>query len=100
MNIFSYFQRKSKEKLYKQWVNEGDLPFEELPADLVKEPKMEEVDLPEGVSRIESRGETKGIHIGKGMIRLPIRYMVILLIITVSLLVAFSVILTIFLTRS
>ena len=99
MNIFGYFQKKGKEKLYKQWVTEGDLPFEELPADSVKEPQMEEADLPEGASRIEARMETKGIYIGKGMIRLPVRYMVILLIIAVSLLVALTVISTLFFTR-
>ena len=99
-NILNYFERKSKERLYKQWVREASLPIEEVPPDLLKKKSHQKTGLPEDVTHEQITEHTTTIDVDKGMIRLPVRYVFILLIIVILLLVALSVVLTILITRT
>jgi hypothetical protein len=99
-NILDYFKRKNKERLYKQWVKKGDLPIEEVPPDLLKNESHQEDGLPEDVTYEQVTEHTTTIDIDEGMIHLPVRYVFIGLSIIVFLLVAFSVVLTILITRT
>ncbi len=98
-HIFNYFQRQGKKRLYKQWVKEGDLPIEEVPPDLLKKQSPPKTGLPEDVTYEQVSEQIATIDVDNGMIRLPIRYVFVLLIIVVLLLVALSVVLTILATR-
>ena len=99
-NILDYFKRKNKDRLYKQWVKKGDLSIEEVPPDLLKNKPHQEDGLPEDVTYEQVTEHTTTIDIDKGMIHLPVRYVFIGLSIIVFLLVAFSVVLTILITRT
>ena len=99
-NILDYFKRKNKDRLYKQWVKKGDLSIEEVPPDLLKNKPHQEDGLPEDVTYEQVTEHTTTIDIDEGMIRLPLRYVFIGLSIIVFLLVAFSVVLTILITRT
>jgi len=99
-NILNYFQRKSKERLYKQWVKDADLPIEAVPPDLLKKKSHQDTDLPEDVTSEQASEHTISIDIDKGTIRLPIRYIFILLTIVVLLIVTLSVVVTILITRA
>ena len=98
-NILNYFQRKGEGRLYKQWVEEGGLPIKEVPPDLLKKKPPPETGLPEDVTYEQVSEHTATIDVDKGMIRLPVRYVFILLIIVVLLLVALSVVLTMLITH-
>jgi hypothetical protein len=99
-NIFNYFERKSKERLYKQWVRESSLPIEEVPPDLMKNKSHQETGQSEDVSYAQDNQYSTTIDIDKGMIRLPVQYVFIGLSIIVFLLVAFSIVLTILIIRA
>ena len=99
-NILNYFQGRGTERLYKRWVKEGDLPIEEVPPDLLRNKSPQKTGLPEDVTYEQVSKHTATIDVDNGMIRLPIRYVFILLIIVVLLLVAFSVVLTVLITRA
>jgi hypothetical protein len=97
----SYFQRKSKHKLFQQWVKDSGLPPEEVPANLTDEqheevPDTGEYNIPfDGVNPVQ-----KGrIALDQGMVQLPIRYVVIMLSAIAALLVTLSVIITILIAR-
>ncbi len=98
-NILDYFKRKNKDRLYKQWVKKGDLSIEEVPPDLLKNKPHQEDGLPEDVTYKQVTEHTTTIDIDEGMIRLPLRYVFILVIIGVVLLVALSIVSTILITR-
>ena len=92
MKIIKNLQIKSKQKLYRQWVERAGLPPEE---------SMQEPDSAAEDTAIEEVPKyTAPIEIDKGMVRLPIRYLLLLLSIIVLLLVALSVVVTILITRS
>jgi len=57
--MFDFFKRRRKKKLYKQWINHGDLPSAEISADLRKEQPSKETDLPDSASQMEPSGKTK-----------------------------------------
>ena len=96
-----YLQRKRKESLFKQWVEKADLSPEEVPPDLLGEQSAEETGLaakdisPEGVP-----GYPASLDVDRGIVRLPIRYVLIGLSIIAFLLVALSVVITILIMRA
>ena len=97
----SYFQRKSKHKLFQQWVKDSGLPSEEVPVDLTDEQHEEvtdtdEYDIPlEGANLMQKRR----IVLDKGMIQLPVRYVIIMLSAIAVLLIMLSVVITILIAR-
>jgi hypothetical protein len=96
-----YLQRKRKERLYKQWVNQAGLPPGEIPPDLLDEQATGETDLAtEGIPRDRLPQYQALIDIDRGMVRLPFRYVLIGLGIIALLLVILSVVITVLITRS
>ncbi len=85
-----------KAKLFKQWVKESGLPSKTVPSELPGEPSEEALsdDIP--LERVPQ--QTKHVAIDKGMIHLPIRYVVLMLTIIAALLVTLSVLVTIMIT--
>ena len=99
--ISGYFERRRKGKLFQQWVNQADLPPEEIPPEVLNGESAKETDLaPEDTAIEEVPKYTAPIEIDKGMVRLPIRYVLLLLSIIVLLLVALSVVVTILITSA
>ena len=96
-----YIQRKQKEKLASQWVKQAGLPPEEVTPELLgeqstKEPGLAGDEVPSGqLPYYEARTD-----IDSGMVRLPIRFVLIGLSIIALLLVIVSVLLTILVMRS
>ena len=88
-----YLQRRSKERLYKQWVEQAELPNDQVPPDVLGEQSAEDLS-GGGVS-----GYTPSIDVDRGMVRLPIRYVFLGLAVIASLLVALSVVVTILIMR-
>lgn len=93
----SYLQRRIKGKLFKQWVKESGLPSEAVPSDLSGEPS-EEV-LSDDIPLEKVPQQTKRVAIDKGIVHLPVRYVVIMLSIIAVLLVTLSVVITILITQ-
>lgn len=101
LKILKYLQRKRKQRLFEQWVERADLPLEEVPPDLLDEQSAEDSDLAPGhISREKAREYTTPIDEDRGIIRLPIRYVLIGLSIIALLLVIVSVLLTVLIIRS
>jgi hypothetical protein len=93
----SYLQRRIKGKLFKQWVKESGLPAEAVPSDLSGEPSEEVLSYDIPLERVPQ--QTKRVAIDKGIVHLPVRYVVIMLSIIAVLLVTLSVVITILITR-
>ena len=91
-----YLKNRRQSKLYKQWVQQSLLPAEEIPPELgnnqgrtsSQSPNMEamDVDTPYSPKR--------------GMISLPIKFLVIMVLVIAALLVALSVVATLLLAGS
>ncbi len=96
-----YLQRKRRESLFNQWVKQSGLPPEEVSLGLhdkqsTKETELANDDIPqERLSKYTAMTDTD-----KGMVRLPIRYVLLGLSVIGLLLVALSVVITILITRS
>ena len=100
-NILKYLQRKSKERLYRQWVEKAELAPEQIPPDVLGEQSAEEAELAaEDIRRMGEPGYTASIDVDRRMVRLPLRYVLIGLSIIASLLVVLSVVITILIMRS
>ena len=100
-NILKYLQRKRKERLYTQWVERAELSPEQVPSEVLGGQATDEADLAaEGIRPMGVPGYTASVDIDKGMIRLPLRYVLIGLSIFASLLVVLSVVITILIMRS
>lgn len=100
-NILKYLQRKRKERLYTQWVDHGDLSPEEIPSDLRDEQSAENTNLAsDNIRRDQSPEYMTSIDEDRRMVRLPLRYVLIGLSIIISLLVLFSVVITILIMQS
>ena len=99
--ITRYLQRKRKQRLFNQWVEKGELSSEEVPADLLDEKPAGQADLAaDDIAHERLTGYTTLKDIDRGMIRVPIRYVLIMLSIIASLLVVLSVLLTILIMRT
>ena len=99
--MFKYLQRKSKDRLFKQWVKQADLPLEEVPPDLLHmQPAAGETDLADDSPIDRARQYQALIDIDRGMVRLPVRYALIWLGITALLLVTLAVLVTVLIARS
>ncbi|MFC1871317.1 hypothetical protein ACFLYF_02820 [Chloroflexota bacterium] len=95
-----YLKRKRKERLFKQWVSQAELPPEEVPPELL------------GVHPARDTGAVgdspgEGLHesgammdIDRGIVRLPLRYVLIGLSVIAVLLVVLSVLITVLAMRS
>ena len=100
-NILKYLQRKSKERLYTQWVDHDELSPEQIPPEVLGEPSAEEAELAaEDIRRVGVPGYTASIDVDRSMVRLPLRYVLIGISIIASLLVVLSVLITILIMRS
>ena len=98
--LFKYLQRKRKERLFGQWVERGELPPEEVPLDVLEEQPIEEADLAGDEIQQQKILDYSALNdLDRGIIRLPIRYVLILVSTIVVLLVALSVVSTILIIR-
>ena len=96
-----YIQRKRKERLVDQWVKQAELPPEEVTPDLLGEEPTEETGLAgDDIPREQLPYYAAMADIDRGMVRLPIRYVLIGLSIIGVLLVTLSVVITILIMRS
>jgi len=96
-----YIQRKRKERLVDQWVKQAELPPEEVTPELLGEQFTKETGLAgDGIPREQLPYYTAMTDIDRGMVRLPIRYVLIGLSIIGVLLVTLSVVITILIMRS
>ena len=72
-----YIQRKRKEKLVNQWVSQAGLPPEEVTPELLGEKPTKEAELAGDDIPSEQLPYYKAMtDIDRGMVRLPIRYVV------------------------
>ena len=100
-SISNYFQRKRKERLFRQWVDQGALSSEEVPLDLLEEKSTDDADMaPERTHQRTVPDYSALTDIDKGIIRLPIRYVLILISIVAALLVALAIIITVLIMGS
>ena len=91
-----YLKNRRQSKLYKQWVQQSLLPAEEIPPELrsnqgempSQSPDMEAMD-------VDAPYSPKG-----GMISLPVKFLVIMVLVIAALLVALSVVTTLLLASS
>ena len=96
-----YLNRKRKERLYKQWVKQSGLPTEEVPPDLLDEHSAEETELASDDIRQERLPQyTAMIDMDRGMLHIPIRYVLFGLSIIALLLIVLSVVITILIVQS
>ena len=96
-----YIQRKRKERLVDQWVKQAGLPPEEVTPELLGEQSTEETGLAgDDIPREQLPHYTAMTDIDRGMVRLPIRYVLLGLSIIGLLLVSLSVVITILIMRS
>ena len=98
--FWSSSKRKSKECLFKQWVEHGDLSPKQAQLDLLAEEQGEKNQLADDETQgWKMRGYSTLLE-RDGTINLPIRYVVILLSIIAVSANALSVVLTVLITRS
>lgn len=95
-----YLKRKRKERLFKQWVSQAELPPEEVPPELLgghpaKETASAGDSLGEGSPEYAAMAD-----IDRGVVRLPVRYVFIGLSVIALLLVVLSVLITVLIMRS
>jgi len=95
-----HWQKRKKQKLFQQWVEKAELPREEIPPDLLDEHPEAEAGI--GAGDMSNEGAhiyTASVELGRGMVRLPFRYVIIGLSIIAFLLILSAVLLTILITR-
>ena len=91
-----YIKRKRKERLFKQWVDQAELPPEEIPPEVLGEHPGREDEFAGGdVSREGLPHYAAMTDIDRGLVRLPIRYVLIGLSLIALLLVIVSVLVTV-----
>ena len=93
-------KRKNKERLFKQWVEHGDLSPEQAQADLLADGLAGKNELANDEIQPPKVRDYFTPWEGDGTITLPVRYVVILLSIIVVLVIALSVVSTILIMRS
>ena len=90
-----YLKRKRKERLFKQWVKQAELPPEEVPPEVLgghhaKETESAGDGLGEGLPEYAAMAD-----IDRGIVRLPLRYVLIGLSVIALLLVILAVLITV-----
>lgn len=96
-----YLQRKRKERLYEQWVKQANLPPGEIPPEVLGESSTEESDrVANGMPRERFAQYQALVDIDHGVVRLPVRYVLIGLGIIGLLLVILSVLITVLVVSS
>ncbi len=99
--MFKYWQRRQKNKLFQQWVEQGALSPEEVSAESQSKQTDAGKDLAsDDVSRGIVPEYTTNVGVNEGMVHLPVRYVIIGLSIITLLLVILAVALTILIMRS
>ena len=93
-----YIKKKRKERLFKQWVAQAELPPEEVPPEFVgghPAPEGEDDNAGGGLPEYSAMAD-----IDRGMVRLPMRYVLIGLAVIAVLLIVLSVLITVLIMRS
>ena len=98
--FWSSSKRKSKERLFEQWVEHGDLSPEQAQADLLADELGEKKQLADDETQGQKMRDYSTLSERDGTITLPVRHVVILLSIIVVLVIALSVVLTVLIMRS
>jgi hypothetical protein len=101
--VFGYLQRRRKARLYKQWMEKEGLSAEDVPQDVVVSKKGERYRQP--VDEVGSYPEDYSWEEGprsmdSGLIRIPVRYIWLVLSLIMLLLVILSIVSTILIMRS
>ena len=99
-SIIDYFPTKKKARLFKQWVDNSSLPNEEVPSDLRDEEPEDEVSAIHHTGLERSNMYTTPISINRGMVSLPVKYVLLGISIITLQLVILSVISTILIMHS
>jgi hypothetical protein len=95
-SLKNYLEKRKKSKLFKQWVQKSRLPAEEIPPEL----RDTQVGTP-GESLNNEDNETADIYSSKrGMINIPIKYLLLMVLIIAILLIALSVVTTLLIAGS
>ncbi len=95
-----YIQRKRKERLVGEWVKQAGLPPEEVTPELLGEQPTDETPLAgDDLAKEHLPYYTAMTDIDRGMVRLPIRYVLIGLSVIALLIVALAVVITILIMR-
>ena len=89
----SYFNKRKKQRLYKQWVEKSGLPPESIPSEL-----EEKVDLDESVDETSEK-RRPGIQSGLTF-RLTMRHLLYLVLIIIVLLITTASLATVLIMRS
>ncbi len=100
--IPGFLDRRKKAKLYRQWVDKEGLPSEEIPAELQgRREGLDESSLPfEDVSgEPQYRGKIQRVT-DKGLVVLPLRYILLAVGVAALLLVTVAVVITILAMQS
>ena len=99
-NMLTFLQTRRNNKLYNQWIKYAGLPPEEVPSDSPDEQSVKETGLANNNLPRERIPEyTATIGINRGMVHLPVRYVLLGLSVVVLLIVAFSVVTTVLVTQ-
>ena len=96
-----YFERRKKVKLFQQWVNKADLPPEEIPPEVLNGESAKETDMAhDDITHQEFSGYPSPISIDRGVVRLPLRYVLLGLSVIALLLVTTTLLLTVLIFQS
>ncbi|MFC1982610.1 hypothetical protein ACFLV5_02345 [Chloroflexota bacterium] len=93
-------KRKGKERLFKQWVEHGDLSPEQAQADLLADELGEKDQLADEATRSCGLRGFETLSDRDRTMSLPIRYVFVLLAVIAVLMIALSVVLTVLIMRS
>jgi hypothetical protein len=91
-----YLKKRAQSRLYKQWVEQSQLPGEEIPPEL-SDTQSRASKTPENIGTKDAGVPSLTV---KGMINLPIKYLIFMLLFIAILLVALSVVTTLLIAGS
>jgi len=96
VGLKDYLNKRKQSKLFKQWTQKSQLPAEEIPPELR--------DIQGSVSsqslNMEAIDVDTPYSLKRGMISLPIRFLLLMILVIIALLVALSVVTTLLLAGS
>lgn len=93
--VLDYIPTRKKARLIQQWVDKAGLPEEEVPPDLLKERAQKEDLTLHPIEQEKSFNSTIPISIDRGMVSLPLKYVLLGVSIITLQLVLLSIISTI-----
>jgi hypothetical protein len=91
-----YLKKRTQSKLYKQWVEQSQLPAEEIPPELSNAQSR----VPDSSENIGPKNVDVPYLTRGGMITLPVKYLILLFLLVAILLVALSVVTTLLIAGS